>query len=133
MAPVGPPDEFFFTIGGLFGASYQVSWQEDRLWYLQRSPGGELVREAVSPSGEQWEKFWQQADSLEIWRWQEQYTDMSVRDGVLWALDIKVKGQALNSAGQNAYPPKGRGPSMTRDFRRFLQALSRLLGGRPLH
>ena len=92
-----------------------------------------MEREAVEPSEAAWAEFWRTLSALSAWRWREQYVEMSVRDGTMWTLDIKINDQELHSSGQNAYPPKGRGPSMTRDFRRLLQALSELLGGRALH
>lgn len=133
MAGKLAPDHLLFTIGGFFGTSYQISWAEGRLWYIWRPQGGEVSREALSPSEEEWERFWTQLDQLRAWKWDGRYENPSVLDGTSWGLEILRDGKELECSGRNAYPPDGKGPSMPRQFRRFLQALSMLIGGRELY
>ncbi|MFP3853189.1 MAG: hypothetical protein ACLFWD_02725 [Anaerolineales bacterium] len=127
------PDELLFTIGGFFGSSYQVSWAGGKLWYIRRPQGGELIREALSPSDEAWQRFWTQLDQIRVWNWTGRYENPSVLDGTAWGLEISRDDRELECSGRNAYPPEGKGPSMPKPFRRFLQELSLLLDGRGLH
>lgn len=126
------PNKLFFTLGGFAGSAYQVVWQDGKLWYSQRPPRGKMTNEVIEPDRAQWDAFWQELARLDVWGWQGDFSDMTVRDGTAWALEIEHEGQRVDTSGMNAYPPRGKGPDIPASFRRFLVALSSLLGGRSL-
>jgi hypothetical protein len=55
-----------------------------------------------------------------------------VIDGASYSVRLVHDGLRVRSVGENAYPPAGTGPDITPTFRRFLTAVSRLAGGRPI-
>jgi len=81
------------------------------------SPKMNLV---LSPTKEQWNKFWQDLDKLKVWEWDKGYYDKQWVDGTDWKINIFYnKEKNIISAGSNNFP-KG--------FKKFLKAVRKLIG-----
>jgi len=77
----------------------------------------------VTPSPEDWLRFWEELEEDGVWAWQEHYDPgLMICDGTNWGVEIKKPGRRkLDSGGSNAYPDEG--------FGEFLGSVSKLLGG----
>lgn len=110
-------------IGGYPGPSYQLTWEPPNLVYRAWSRGSEEPEiENLLPSEIEWQTFWAALDAIGVWTWKSKYTPPGlVCDGTGWEVTICCRNLAIDSDGDNAYP-KG--------FKKFCQAVSRLVGGR---
>jgi len=97
--------------------------------------GGKLTYRAsytlsgeVAPTPEQWREFWQEVDRLKVWEWEHEYY-APVIDGVGWNVHIVHGEHEVHSHGSNAFPDS-HGIARPGSFKRFLKAVSRLLGRR---
>jgi hypothetical protein len=133
MNEEAPPKVLYFTSGGYFGSSFEITWENGALQYYCRTQAGELIRELIEPSPAEWAAFWRALEQIGVWSWGGEFADSSVRDGTSWALELEHAGQRVEASGSNAYPPQGQGPGVPPPFRRFLGALSQLLGGREIY
>jgi hypothetical protein len=139
--PAGRGDEaplaFEVYIGCFSGPSYGVWWDGSKLVYESFEPGYEKRRQLLlSPSRAQWRRFWQSMDEIGVWGWGARYEPGKrfepvsvVRDGTHWSLTLACAGRQVESSGDTA-GPQSRDLDESRDFGRFCEAISRLLGSR---
>jgi hypothetical protein len=90
----------------------------------------------LSPSAAQWRRFWRTVDELGVWSWAPRYEaaeplapSAAVRDGVHWSVTLEHRGRRAESSGDSAGPDAA-DLDESAEFTAFLEALSRLLGGR---
>jgi len=117
------------------GPSFWVTLEEGVLVYERCEEHYENRQsERIAPSEEQWAAFRAALDDIGVWRWKERYPNPGVCDGTHWALEIRCDDAETSCSGDNNYPdetgepPDSPGP--TPAFRRFLEAVQALLGGR---
>jgi hypothetical protein len=125
-------------LGSSRGMSYGAWWDGECLIYESFTSGYRGWEQcAVAPSRAQWRRFWESMDAIGVWRWSERYepgerfeSRMVVRAGVHWSLTLAHAGRDASSSGDGAGPTA---IDLDEDttFARFLEAVSRLLGGRP--
>jgi hypothetical protein len=98
------PQRFTLTIGGALGNSYKVELQGKVLVYtVSRREEIEKTKQ-ITPSPEQWKRFWKRMDQVHLWKWQARYDNSSMTDGTLWTLDIQCGHQRMISVGIDSYP-----------------------------
>ncbi len=134
------PKRLCISIGGFFGAGYEVSLKKGRLTYTcwppreSYSQEPEPQREEIQPSGKQWQNFRSTLNRLNVWCWQRNYSDPAVCDGTGWSAEIVYSDRSLVSSGDNCFPGRdGRALSITADeadntFENFCRAVGRLIG-----
>jgi hypothetical protein len=132
------PTELGVYLGSFADAAYGLWWDGDYLVYESFRTGyhdREQVR--IAPSEAQWRRFWHTIEELDVWRWGTRYEPgvrleprNEIRDGTHWSLTLAHAGQSVESSGDNSGPDAvdlDESPA----FAAFLDALSRLIGGRP--
>ncbi len=130
------PETLSIWIGGYFGPSYEIKTSGDHLCYSVS--GGEYSppeQETIIPTDKQWRSFARTLDDLGVWAWAAVCENPGICDGTQWHIRIDWGSRSVNCRGDNNYPgAKGRPsgePGETREFRRLLRAVQRLIGGRP--
>ena len=132
------PGEFEVYLGSFGDTAYGVWWDGDHLVYESFRTGyqdREQLR--LSPSDAQWRRFWRTMDEIDVWRWSARYEagarfepQTQTRDGTHWSLTLAHAGRIVESSGDSAGPG-----AVDLDesvaFAAFLEAVSRLIGGRP--
>jgi hypothetical protein len=88
--------------------------------FPERSISSPKDKKILSPTKEQWYKFWQDLDKLKVWEWEKGYYDNKWIDGTDWKVNIFFdKEKKIISGGSNNFP-KG--------FKKFLKAVRKLIG-----
>ena len=89
-----------------------------------------------SPSRAPGRRFCESMDEIGVWGWGARYEPGKrfepvsvVRDGTHWSLTLACAGRQVESSGDTA-GPQSRDLDESRDFGRFCEAISRLLGSR---
>ena len=131
------PLAFEVYLGGFHGASYGAWWTGEEIVYESFAAGWTDAEQlGLSPSAAQWQRFWRAVDELDVWSWAPRYeaaeplaTGEAVRDGVHWSLTLEHRGRRAESSGDSAGPDAA-DLDESAGFATFLDALSRLLGGR---
>ncbi len=133
--PSAVPTQFRAHIGGFLGGDYVVDLREGVLTYSARARerGTAPHAERISPTPAQWLEFRRALDELKVWQWKGDYENPTVRDGTQWSIEIAYADRLLVSMGSNNFPdstgrPNGK-PQTTEAFKRYLAAVTRLLGG----
>lgn len=85
--------------------------------------------EILSPTAEDWERFWSAAEACDLWNWTRRYDDPDILDGTQWQVEITLGSRRLKSSGSNAYPG-GEGDGSSKLFTSLLRAVRKLVGGR---
>jgi hypothetical protein len=131
------PLAFEVYLGSFGGPSYGVWWDGSRLVYESFEPAyDESQQVLLSPSRAQWERFWRSMNEIGVWQWAARYEPAErfeplgvVRDGTHWSVTLAWAGGKVESSGDTA-GPNSRDLDESRDFGRFCDAVSRLLGSR---
>lgn len=127
------PSSLEISIGGYFSTSYSVTLKGNLLQYSAYEPGSPPQAETIEPSSDDWTEFYNELNTIGIWNWEEHY-DANVCDGTQWTVSIRWGDRKCKVDGSNNYPLADGTPSDTCEpsetFERFLQAVSRLAGGR---
>jgi len=124
--------------GSFAEASYGLWWDGEGLVYEAFVAGYrdlDLLR--LSPSEAQWRRFWRTMDAIDVWRWSARYDAGArfepaeqTRDGTHWSLTLAHAGRRVESSGDNS-GPGAVDLDESSAFAGFLEAVSRLIGGRP--
>lgn len=125
-------------LGGFANTSYGLWWDGDQLVYESfRSGYRDREQLRLSPSEAQWRRFWRTMDEIEVWRWSARYEagarfepQSQTRDGTHWSLTLAHAGRTVESSGDSA-GPGAVDLDESAGFAAFLEAVSRLIGGRP--
>lgn len=133
---VGPviPERFTARIGGMLGATYRVELTGETLRYSIERKREKSKPVEIKPTPAQWKVFRADLDAANIWQWEPSHVNRRVLDGTHWGLEIAYSDRSLKAQGSNSYPdddgrPNGK-PAMTAPFRRYLEAVEKLLGGK---
>jgi hypothetical protein len=134
----GAPRAFEVYIGSFDGPSYGVWWDGEQLVYESFLRGYDERRQlCLSPSTAQWRRFWRTMDRIDVWTWLRRYAPGErfeplglVRDGTHWSLTLEHGDLSIESSGDSGAPGSVDLDESER-FTSFLQAVSRLVGGRP--
>lgn len=134
--PSPVPTKFRAHIGGFLGGDYVVELRDGALTYSARGRdrGAASQVERILPTSAQWLEFRRSLDELNVWQWKGDYANQKVRDGTQWSIDLAYADRSLASMGSNNFPdstgrPNGK-PETTESFKRYLAAVTRVLGGR---
>jgi hypothetical protein len=94
-----------------------LEWREDGHSFEEKE------RKKITPSPEDWLRFWEELEATGVWSWEKSYQSREmICDGTSWGVEIKKPGRRkIDSGGSNEYPDEG--------FGEFLGAVSGLLGG----
>jgi hypothetical protein len=121
------PEVISVEIGGMYGASYEITYDRRTLRYYS-GQNGFLPEKAkptiIKPSDEQWQAFFDELDQMNAWKWKRYYINPKEHDGTAWSVVVSYPLQGSRdvlSSGSNAYPP---------NFQQFLAAVRKLIGGR---
>ena len=105
-----PPRELKFEIIGLpLSSNYiKIEWTGSALQYsTDRLTIDESKPKTVTPSPEQWKRFWQEMAAIRLWDWQPSYRVSGILDGTVWRLAVEQSGPgglSVTSGGRNGYP-----------------------------
>jgi hypothetical protein len=132
------PTEFGVYLGSFADTAYGLWWDGEQLLYESFRAGyhdREQIR--IAPSETQWRRFWHTLDELEVWRWGTRYEPGArfepreeIRDGTHWSLTLAHAGRRVESSGDSS-GPDAVDLDESSPFAAFLEALRRLIGGRP--
>jgi hypothetical protein len=118
------------------GAVYSVELRGKNLHYSVIKSGSDLnVEKVITPTREQWEAFWKEAENARLWSWSDKYYNYNVHDGTHWLVEISYQGRSIKSSGANSYPSEDAvskpspSPEYSRPFITLLQGVRNLLGG----
>jgi hypothetical protein len=129
-----PPNHLHFGISGFEHFGFEIELL--RTGQLKITTGFRDGEPSfITPTPEQWEKFWHEVDAIGVWTWKSSYSSM-VLDGSWWEIDIAHGTRRLQSEGNNAWPESEdpAGPltyPAAGQFERFLRAIT-FLTGEPL-
>ena len=124
---VHKPDVMSVMIGGAFGQSYQITYDERELRYYAARNFFELKTAqpvVIQPTDREWQTFYVELERLNAWKWQRHYLNPTVADGTSWRAVVSYptrEARDVVSTGSNAYPP---------GFKPFLAAVRKLIGGK---
>ena len=129
------PKHFSAYIGGFMGSSYQLELHGGVLIYTTFGDGHtNPERSTVTATATQWREFRQTLDDLKVWQWLASYPSNGTADGTQWSLDVAYADHAIKTRGDNSYPDaagKTNGkPELTKAFKRYLDAVKELTGGK---
>ena len=119
------PTVMSVMIGGAFGQSYEVTYDQRELRYYSAKNFFALKTATpvvIKPTDEQWQAFFDELEKRKVWKWKRDYTNPDVHDGIYWRAFISYEtrdARDLVSSGSNAYPT---------DFKAFLAAVRKLIG-----
>jgi hypothetical protein len=110
------------SIGGSMGPWITVVINgENVLKFTMRYSEQPQTDKIISPSPDEWARFWRSCKRIGVEKWRERYEPESiVSDGTWWAFSIHTPEFTYKGEGDNSYPP---------GFKAFCSAVSRLLGG----
>ena len=129
----GPyPAQLELFWAGLPGLNFcSVKWDGKSLTYEQRFKA-KKQRVEITPTAEQWTRFWAKMDEVGVWCWQKRYDNPPVMDGAVWNLKMEHGTNKVRCSGSNAYPgDKGANvPSIspTQMFLKYQEAVEALIG-----
>ncbi|MDR3405497.1 MAG: hypothetical protein P4L99_23580 [Chthoniobacter sp.] len=135
VEPTPIPERFNAYIGGFLGSSYQLELHDGVLTYTKFEGGhNNPKRTTVTPTAESWRDFRKTLDDLKVWRWRVTYPSNGTSDGTQWSLDVAYADHTIKTHGDNSYPdsvgkPNGQ-PEPTEAFKRYLDAVKKLTGGK---
>jgi hypothetical protein len=132
------PAVFGVYFGCFADTSYGLWWDDDHLVYERFSRGyQEPTQLRLSPSNAQWLRFWRTVDRIDLWSWRARYEagarfepDAQTRDGTHWSVTLTHAGRRVETSGDSA-GPGAVDLDESSAFAAFLDAVSRLIGGRP--
>jgi hypothetical protein len=131
------PGEFEFYLGSTRDAAFGAWWDGKGMIY-ESFDSGYRQREQIrlTPSSAQWHRFWRTVDQLGVWQWARRYEpgtrfepNTVIRDGTHWSLTLARGRSRVESSGDSS-GPNAVDLDDSAVFTRFLEAVSRLLGGR---
>ena len=126
------PRKFLVALNGFMGAGKGVLLVNGALVYTTYGANGAKQRKEIRPTPEQWRRFRQALDAINIWRWRADYPNPGVADGLKWEVDLVYADRTVHAAGANNYPddtgrPTG-SPKTSKAFDRLSAAVQELLG-----
>jgi hypothetical protein len=121
------PSRLDITVGGFLGTTYRVLWTGRSLRY-ETHEGSKTTRTYVRPTAARWRAFWTSMAAVKLFSWEKSYVNPRVMDGTQWSVKVTRGTSTVRSTGSNAYPLDGSGPEQTKEFARFLRAVSKLAG-----
>jgi hypothetical protein len=132
------PGAFEVYIGSFAGPSYGVWWDGERLVCESSVRDYDERRQlVVSPSTAQWHRFWRTIDRIDVWTWLRHHSPGErfepaglVRDGTHWSLTLAHGELSIESSADGGGPGSVDLDESER-FTSFMDAVSRLPGGRP--
>jgi hypothetical protein len=128
---VAIPTRFVARIGGFLGSSYSVEIKDGILTYTASDQGQTNVRHTtITPPDGAWRDFRKTLDELNVWQWRSDYPRGGVVDGTQWLFEIAYSDRTLKSRGDNNYPDAAGKPEVTPVFKRYLEAVKKLIGGK---
>jgi hypothetical protein len=115
-------EELTLSIGGFMGPWITIVMNdENTLKFAMRYSGQPPTDKTISPSLDEWARFWRSCKRIGVDKWKERYEPEGiVSDGTWWTFNIQTPELAYKGEGDNAYPP---------GFKTFCSAVSRLIGG----
>ena len=99
--------------------------------------GGRGTTVKITPTEEQWRAFRAALNEARVRQWRADYGNPAgIEDGLQWGLEVTYGGQAVIAKGDNNFPgdwadteSRGKPGAL---FRRYLDAIKELLGGRDI-
>jgi hypothetical protein len=118
---------------GWLGKRRSVQLSGETITCVAVGPGSRHDTVSGKPTQAQWAEFRDTLNNLGVWRWEQEYFNDGVLDGMGWSLSIKYATQHLESHGSNSFPTRDGSPSKgaqeTAQFIAFRKAISQLVPG----
>ena len=74
-------------------------WDKDQLVYIL--PGKDVdCEDAVTPTHDEWQAFWQTCDEINVWAWPPMVGDTQFCDNLHWSLELEHGRHAVVAQGQ---------------------------------
>ena len=85
---------------------YKIFNQDNMIVIDKTFSYGRLIECRIEEcDNKQWAYFWSKIDELNIWKWDKDYFDQEVMDGIQWELMIdKIGRQRRRIQGSNKFP-----------------------------
>ena len=117
------PSKLLFSYGS-WDFSHLVEW-EGGILTIRNGAMYDKQLKTISPSVNDWTRFWKSVDDNNVWNWLPEYKNPLVLDGCQWSLELEFNGRSIISEGSNAYPGWADTPDFPDDcdFGRFLQSV----------
>ena len=124
-ASARPPQALEIKLAGYRPVNYRIAWTGTRLLYVQEVRSGGERTTPIRPSSGAWGRFWRALERVEAWSWAPEYRPAASAptEGLQWQVRIRWNGHTVSSQGIGRTPQR---------FGDVLEALSELLGGRPV-
>jgi hypothetical protein len=105
-------------------SGYRVFYDGSRLVWQRTSAVGDVLDEEVLDVSEgDWREFWRALEAAGVWSWEAYYEpEYPTCGGSQWGAWIEHEGRVLRTSGRDAWPA---------GFERYLEAVEKLIGGRP--
>jgi hypothetical protein len=127
------PTRFHMALNGMLGAGKGVVLEKDVLVYtVYGMQGAKQQRREIRPTPEQWRRFREALDAINVWRWRADYPNPGVADGLGWEIEAAYADRKVFAAGTNNFPddtgrPTG-SPKASSAFERLSAAVGELVG-----
>lgn len=130
-ADLSPPQQFEIRYGTSLRGFTTVQLQDgDKLVFERHIFNPDQA--IIEPSAEAWARFRRRLDRLDVWKWNESYSNPGVLDGTYWRIVLRYKDRTLNVSGSSAFPLSGGASNNSSEpsahFRAFLQSVQDLIG-----
>jgi hypothetical protein len=126
------PKKFVMALNGFMGAGKGVLLEKGVLVYTIYGRNGSPERKEIRPTPEQWRRFRQALETIDIWRWRADYPNPAVADGLRWEIDLAYADRTVHATGANNYPDDAGRPTgsatASNAFDRLCAAIRELLG-----
>jgi hypothetical protein len=104
-----------------FRGNWTIAKWDGKMLHIETAVEARAKSATLVPSRAAWLAFWKEMDAVDVWKWDKEYIDRTVRDGHSWELKLERGGKSVAAVGSNRFPPQ---------FERYEKALERLLANK---
>jgi hypothetical protein len=129
------PKKLVAFAGNTLVGPYHVELEGDTLFYWRGGPQDKAKAEQIKPPPERWQEFRRELDAIGIWRWHSGYSTRAIYDATGWVFEIEYADRKIKTQGDSSVFPNATGspvpfggPHAGDYYRRYVEALRKLLG-----
>ncbi len=122
------PKVFVTTIQPSLKAAHALQFDGSTIVYTIRA-GAQVETQKITPTPEQWAAFRHALDEQKVWRWKDNYRELSASDPTTWSVKVEYADRSLISAGAAAFPDRATDRTLPKyAFNRYQLAVQELIG-----
>jgi hypothetical protein len=95
---------FEFSHCAIFGGGPCVEWNGKNSELRWRDAFGDSWHPLPTPTEIQWKAFWLLMEQSGVWKWNHDYNNPNILDGIGWDFKLTAPGLRIETSGSNAYP-----------------------------